>query len=53
MAMFPIFLIGALVGGIVGYAISTFQKNSPSQVAVNLLQDEIAGYIFRRRFSLD
>lgn len=43
MAMFPIFLIGVLVGGIVGYATATVQKNSPSEVSINLLQDEIAG----------
>lgn len=41
MAMFPIFLIGVLVGGIVGYAIATVRKNSPSEVRMNLLQDEI------------
>lgn len=42
MAMFPIFLIGVLVGGIVGYATATVQKNSPSEVSMNLLQNEIA-----------
>ena len=43
MAMFPIYLIGVLVGGIVGYAISTLRKNSPSQTRLELLLDEIEG----------
>ncbi|MDE6946255.1 MAG: hypothetical protein K2P14_03610 [Anaeroplasmataceae bacterium] len=41
MAMFPIFMIGLVVGGIVGYTYSIYKKETPSETRLKLLEAEI------------
>lgn len=41
MAMFPIFMIGLIAGGILGYVYSIYKKETPSETKLKLLEAEI------------
>lgn len=41
MAMFPIFMIGLVAGAILGYIFSIYKKETPSEIKLKLLEDEI------------
>jgi prefoldin subunit 5 len=42
MAMFPVFLIGLVVGMGLGYAIFMYVKNAPSSVKIDILTETVA-----------
>ena len=42
MAMFPIFMIGLTVGGVLGYVFSAYKKEKPSETRLRILETELA-----------
>lgn len=41
MAMFPIFMIGLTVGGVLGYVFSVYKKEKPSETRLHILETEL------------
>lgn len=41
MAMFPIFMIGLTVGGVLGYVFSVYKKEKPSETRVHILETKL------------
>ncbi len=41
MAMFPIFMVGLIAGGILGYVFSIYKKETPSETKFRIMEAEI------------
>lgn len=41
MAMFPIFMIGLVAGGILGYILSIYKKETPSETKFRMMEAEM------------
>lgn len=44
MAMFPIFIIGLIVGWILGYILSIYKKETPSETKFRIQEAELIRY---------
>ena len=42
MAMFPIFMIGLTVGGVLGYVFSAYKKEKPSETRLRILETAVS-----------